>query len=52
MRYKGPRADHIYSRITDPERAFVDVVGTLKAEADGSPRGLMVSLGGVGVGAL
>ena len=38
VRYKGPRADHIYSRITDPERAFVDAVGTLKAEADGSLR--------------
>jgi hypothetical protein len=38
VRYKGNRADHVYSRIMAPERPFVDVLGTLKAQADGSLR--------------
>jgi hypothetical protein len=37
-RYKGHKADHIYSRITDPNRAFVDLSGTLRAQPDGSLR--------------
>ena len=38
VRYKGNRADHIYSRITDPACPFVDVVGTLNAQTEGSLR--------------
>jgi hypothetical protein len=38
VEYKGQRCEHIYSRITAPERPFVDVVGTIKAGADGSLR--------------